>query len=511
MSRRKPDADTTSSSTTSRDTRSAITSPPTEMTPKQARRVLAEAAERAGRKIRLRAEDALFATQLAFVQDPAQLTAACCSRRAGKSTGSAFKLLKTGSKHPNTTPLFVVMSRADAKNIIWPAFQMFDRRYGLGLEYKENTGDVVLPNGSRVLLRGAGSRREIDKLRGPAYPGAVIDEGQGFGADLNYMIDDVLGPAVAQYADGWIAVTGTPNAACAGAFHDICTKPDSGFSVHAWTWRDNEAVANLAEWAANLMRRRGWTDQHPTYLREYEGVWTRDAEGLVFEFNPGLNLQPRFDAKSQHDWRYVLGIDLGFNDPTAFVVMAYSRASGQAVVVESFKKAGLYPSTAAVHVERFMQAYRLDRIVADTGGLGKGYEQEWVQRFGIPVTAAQKHGKMGYIQILNGDFTAGRLRIAADRNRPLIEEISLLQWDSDKMLENRWEADRRFDDHLADAMLYAWRECKHHNLETQHNPPRFGTEEYWGAEEEAMWAEARRELEDAERPWWETLSPPLWD
>ena len=483
------------------------------MSPKRARRLLAEAGKRAGRKIRLRADDALFGPQRDFVQDTARLKAACCSRRAGKSYGIAFGLLRAGFKHPKSTPLYVVMSRSDAKNIIWPPLQHFNDAYNLGLVFRENDGDVVFPNGSKILLRGAGSRREIDKLRGPAYPAVNIDEAQGFGSDLDYIIDDVAGPAVAQFEDGYIAVTGTPNAACAGAFHDIANREDSGWSVHGWTWRENTAIpeGRMASWVESVMKRRNWGPEHPTYLREYEGVWIRDAEGLVFEYRPALNLIPRFDERATHDWAYVLGIDLGFNDPSAFVVIAYSRARGEAVVVESYKEAGLYPSTAANRIERFLSKYPLDRIVADTGGLGKGYEQEWVQRFGLPVHAAQKVGKMGYIQLLNGDLASGRLKIAGDKNRKLIEEVSLLQWDADKLLQGRWEADRKFDDHLSDALLYAWRECKHHNLVDELNAPVYGTDEYWGEEEERMFEEAVREQDESEKPWWETLSRPLWD
>ena len=471
---------------------------------KNARRILKEAAERAGRKIRLAASDALFAPQQAFVEDKSLLKVACCSRRAGKSYAIAYALLAAGFKYPGSFPVYITMSRSDSKNILWPALADLDQKHNLGLSFKENSGEVALPNGSRILVRGGGSRREIDKLRGPKYPCAVVDEAQGFGSNLLYLIDEVLEPATLDYS-GWISVTGTPNAACAGPFFDMATRPELGWSVHKWTLLDNPHIPHAADWLAKMKDRRGWDTAHPSYRREYKGEWVRDAEGLVFRYDESIHLIREFPREAANDWQYVLGIDLGYNDPTAFVVQAYSAATGRVVVVESHKESGLIPSAAAAEVEKYMARYPFVSIVADTGGFGKGYAEEWKQKYRIPVVAAQKTEKLGYIQMLNGDLSTGAMRIVGPSNRALAEEMSLLQWDSDKILDNRWVADDKFEDHLCDALLYGWRECKHHVNEWQVNAPKHGTKDYWRDLEDKMMDDAIKANSESDQPWWMAL------
>ena len=54
-----------------------------------------------------------------------------------------------------------------------------------------------------------------------------------------------------------------------------------GISTHStWNIRDNEAKP--AQWANALAtkRRRGWSDDHPTWRREYLGEWVADNSEL---------------------------------------------------------------------------------------------------------------------------------------------------------------------------------------------------------------------------------------
>ena len=93
---------------------------------------------------------------------------------------------------------------------------------------------------------------------------------------------------------------------------------------------------------------------------------------------------------------------------------------------------------------------------------------------------------MSFIQLLNGDLASGVLSIAADRNQDLVSEISLLQWDADELAENKWVEDRRFPNHLSDALLYAWREARHHNLTGEREGPKPGTQAWLDAQEKKL-------------------------
>ena len=469
---------------------------------RQARRILAEAARRAEKRKALDADKLLFGPQKDFVLDPSKNKAAVCSRRAGKSYSIAFMLLEHALKNERSINPYITLTRDSGKDILWPALHDLDEKLNINLKFRENTGDIVLPNKSKIIIRGSDDRRQIEKLRGPKYPIAVIDEAQGFPHFLHDLIEDVLEPATLDY-DGQIVVTGTPNSACAGPFFDL-TNTVEGWNVHTWTLRENPHIPNVTDWLERKREQKGWDENHPTYLREYCGVWIRDSSCLVFEYSDKVNVVDTFDHTLADDWEWVLGIDLGFNDPTAFVVLAYSESINKVYVVESYKESKLIPSVVAAHVEGLRVAYPFSRIVADTGGFGKGYAEEMKTRFAIPVFAAQKRQKANFIEHMNGDLRTGSIQICADKNKDLIEEISLLQWNVDAMERGRMMIDdRRFQDHLSDAFLYAWRECKHHGDDYEIEGPTIGSPEHYRAEAERMEREEMERFEaESENPWW---------
>ena len=468
------------------------------MSQAEAMKVLEEAQKRLNQQ---RSVDAslLFGPQREFVNDASKSKIAVCSRRAGKSFGVAHMLLNAGLKHERSIVPYITLTRDTGKDILWPALRSIGDACNLPLRYRENTGDVVLPNKSKIIIRGAEDRRQIEKLRGPAYPIAIVDEAQGFPYFLHDLIEDVLEPATPDY-NGQIVLTGTPNAACAGPFYDMCERMP-GWSVHKWTLRDNPHLPAVEEWLKRKREQKGWNTNNPTYLREYCGVWIRDATGLVYKMEEAHNVVPSF--VDHGDTEYVLGVDLGFDDPTAFVVLAYSRMSGKATVLESYKQSGLIPSAVAARIERLMRKYPLTRVVVDAGGLGKGYVEEMKRTFSLPVVAADKSNKVGYIAMLNGDLMSGRLEIVGSGNPELIDEMRILQWDLDKMSKNHWVVDdKRFADHLCDAMLYGWRACRHYEDEWQHAAPKAGSLEAIQAEADRMEAEDVARLEGNGDPWW---------
>lgn len=483
----------------------------TTMNAREAQAVLEELSRRAREKQGLDMNQILFSSQRKFVNDPSRLVAAKCSRRAGKSHGAAAKLANCALQFPGSTPLYVTMARERSKQIIWPALQELSDLYDLGMEFKLHTGEVRFPNGSTILMSGAGSKREVEKCRGLKYPVVVIDEAQVFSKDLfDYMVDEVFSPAVLDYR-GQIVATGTPNAACAGAFFDITTGIEDGWSVHEWTLKDNPHLFKsvpdenrvgqsheelLDEELRLICKRRGWTRQHPGFLREYLGMWVRDDSDLVFAIDPSNIYIPSLDLGVS--WEYVLGVDVGFEDPMAFVVLAYSEDTGQVVAVESYTEEHMIPSQAAAEVERLMGRYPIQEVIVDTGGAGKGYAEEMKQRWNLPIEAAKKTDKAVYLEYLNGDLRSGSLKVLSSC-RSLVQEMSLLQWNSRKKDRGIFDYDKSFADHQCDALLYGWRKCRHHWYDASHNPTSFPEE---------LERERQKEMDDfhlfpeAESPWW---------
>ena len=433
--------------------------------PNEIERVVLEAAKRKEREIRWKPETWFHPKQLIVFRDPSRYRCMRVGRRGGKSWFWAGCLVDEGYKHPKSTPLFVTMSRQDARDIIWPALDALNEEFQLGLEFNRSTGDVTMPNGSRIMLRGAGTLREINKLRGKKYPCAIVDEAQAFGSDLDYLLDQVIEPAVADY-HGWIGVSGTPAVAPAGPFYEI----DQGehaeaWSHHYWTFLDNPHMPNPEEFIAKVMKRRGWDEEHPGYLREYMGLWVHDKDARAFKIEPHRDIVPSFDPSNSWDWDYVMGIDVGYNDPFAFVVLAQSQVLGQAFVIDSYEESGITTMEALVTAERFCQDYPITRIALDTGGAGKLVSEDWKKMSTLPLEPAKKTHKASQVSIINGDFRAGKLKVCREKNIKLISDLMVLEWDKDQVERDRWVYRRGFADHLADALQYAYNLCFHHTFD----------------------------------------------
>lgn len=180
-----------------------------------------------------------------------------------------------------------------------------------------------------------------------------------------------------------------------------------------------------------------------------DGIWQRDAGGLVFAYDAGRNIagvMPRLT-------RFVLGIDYGYTDDTAFVELGWAAHDRRVYVTRCHHADRMTPSDAAEFVRGWMATREYDRIVGDVGGLGKGYAEEARTRYGLPIQPAQKANKRGYLSLFNGALEAGLLLVAPGCDG-LVSEWAELPWNAD-----RSDYEPGFADHLSDACLYAWREA----------------------------------------------------
>jgi hypothetical protein len=183
------------------------------------------------------------------------------------------------------------------------------------------------PNGAKLRLLGADMTNFIKRLKGRKYPGAAVDEAQDFGPHLQSLIDDVLTPSISDYTDGWIALTGTPGPVPNGYFFEITEKHRFGYSFHGWTLLDNPHMPDPQSFLKDLLKKREWESNHPTYLREYCNRWVLDVESLWVRYKESKNNYHELD--STKTWNYILGVDLGFKDSDALAVLAWSEGFPQ--------------------------------------------------------------------------------------------------------------------------------------------------------------------------------------
>jgi hypothetical protein len=117
------------------------------------------------------------------------------------------------------------------------------------------------------------------------------------------------------------------------------------------------------------------------------------------------------------------------------------------------------------------------RVIID--GANKQGLEEMNTRHGTGLVPAEKHGKVEYINLLNGDLRMGRIQ-ALPLAKALVEEWKVLVWmtDGGKIIEPRKEHSGIHND-LSDAFLYVWRYCYNFLWKPPVNPQKAGTLESW--------------------------------
>lgn len=397
----------------------------------------------------------LFPKQKEFIKDESKRKAAICSRRAGKSTGVSIDLAADLLKPDGADLAYITLTRQNAKKILAAPLQKLNLTKNLGLTY--NKSDLTFVNdktGKTLYLTGANTEDDVEKLRGLKLDKIVLDEVASFRANIiNYAIEEVLEPTLID-TDGTMVLIGTPSANPTedNIFYRATNGLEAGWSVHRWTLLDNPHIPHAKRWIDAYKLRKGWGDDHPIYLREWQGLWTFDSDSLVYKFKEHRN---HFDTLPEVKFEYIMGVDLGFDDAFTISIVAFSYDHDLVFAVDEFKKSELIPAQMSEMIKKFQEKWKPLRIVADHGGLGKAICEEFRQRYGIPIHPAEKSKKLAYIELLNGDLISGTFKI--NKNSQLAGEMRLHQWDPDRPQK---EDDRTPND-LCDANLYAWREAKH--------------------------------------------------
>jgi len=412
--------------------------------------------------------DAAFREQQAFLDDPSPLRVVLCTRRSGKSYGAGLALFRAAFATPGVSCLYVALTRASAKRILWKdVLKVVDREKQLGCRFNETELSVTLPNGSVIYLLGLDADEgEKEKALGQKFAAVVVDEAASFSIDLNELVYGILKPAVADYR-GQISLIGTPGNLKRGLFFDLTEGQDPGapgrwflrgWSGHRWSARDNPHMAD--KWAAEVEELRAANpriEETPLFRQHYLGQWVVDDDARVYRWDRarnGWNGQlPSIAGRG--GWHHVIGLDLGFNDSTAWVVAAYHDADRTLFLLESIKAERLDVTDVATRTKALLARYDVDRVVVD--GANKQAVEELKRRHGLPLTAADKSGKADFIEVMNGDLITGRIRVDVERAASLAEEWEGLVWDTRHQ-------DRRVEhpacpNHAADAALYAWRFC----------------------------------------------------
>lgn len=400
--------------------------------------------------------------QKAFIRDKTRRKTGLCGRRSGKTRGIAGALLDCAERHPGERSVYITLTRSRSRQIMWDgALQRMRREMGLAFDLKTRDGQLMVefPNGSSIWLAGCDNKTEIDKFRGERFAMAAIDEAQAFPDWIELLIEDALWPALADLRSP-LVMTGTPAPLCVGYFYEATSGLRPGVSSHHWDCRDNTFLPDPVELLEEELERFGRPD-HPTFRREWLGEWVDDPEALVYPIKHEANAWTPNSANAyglpDGEYRFGLGVDIGFGEgSTAFVLAAERRGSGEVYILKSWTRSRLVPTALAAHVGAIRDKHRRDtgrglEIVMDEGALGKGYAEQ-ARQLGVQCEPAEKNHKRAYQEYVRGLITAGSVKVHFGQCGELLEETRKLQFDPETGLE-----DEAYKRHAADAFLYITR------------------------------------------------------
>lgn len=456
-----------------------------------------------GRKFNL--SQFLFDKQLAFVEDLSPFKVAVCSRRAGKTVSCAAHLIHTCINTPKITCLYITLSRNNAKKILWKELLSINERFGLSGTTDETELSFTFPNGSMLYLSGAKDQSEIEKFRGLAIKLCYIDECQSFKEYIKDLIDDIIGPALIDYA-GSLCLIGTPGPVPNGYFHECAVKNDA-WSKHAWTFWDNPHIPITSgrshqETLDRELKRRGATISDPSIQREWFGKWVLDLNSLLIQYNEKVN---DFNAlPSNNKYKYVMGIDIGFKDADALCVLAWSDHDPVTYIVEELITAKQGITELVEQAQGLMRKYDVYKIVMDMGGLGKKIGEEMIRRHQIPVEAADKVRKMENIALMNDALRRGHLK--ARPNSQFAQDSYKVEIDRDKSTPERIKISDRFHSDIVDAVLYAFKLSPAYTYQPESTKPVYGSKEWAEAQTSDMFEKELEgyQKEESYKKWLET-------
>ncbi len=401
----------------------------------------------------------LFLEQLRFILDPNLRVVALCSSRAGKTSACAIDIAQTLMLNPNSVILYLGLTDDSIQAIFMPIMQDIVSRHGLKIEIYKNR--LKFSNGSQLLLLGANNSRKVENFRGLKLLKCYIDECASFDIKiLEYLVNQVIAFRLID-KQGKLYLLGTPASHCSGMFHKVTNEDTTGWSVHHWTGFDNPYIKDNFELAAKeylVNHRCDSTD--PIYMREFLGVWVADEVSLMVPIPQLVDTEFYEPGK----WRSVIGVDIGYNDQTAFSIVGWKHNNPQSYVIKTFgfngedaKRLGIgMIDLISRNLMILKDVYQPASIVMDPSG-GKILIDQFSRQYHLNIKPAQKNEKKHYIEIMNSAILKGDLVLMRDGTKGLMKEISSVVWNEERTREREG---LKCDE--LDATIYAYREAFHY-------------------------------------------------
>lgn len=279
-------------------------------------------------------------------------------RRTGKSFAAAV-LAFTKLLEPNTR-IAVVSPDFNLSGIIWDYLTKMIKDLGIETDKFSNKERVIiLKNGSIIRLLSANKR---ESLIGRGYHLVIVDEAAII-ENEDYFVRDIR-PTLSTFENTRCLFISTPR----GKHNYLHTyfqrgQPESHNEYPDWgsdvfTWRSNPRLRPEEIEEA----RRSMTKT--LFEQEYECNWL-SFENMIYNIPETSILQNLYTTNvSRRKMEYIAGLDMGFKDSTAFIVIATDYENYY--IIDEYVTKETVTSEMARNITELQQKYDIQNIYIDS-------------------------------------------------------------------------------------------------------------------------------------------------
>lgn len=364
----------------------------------------------------------------------------CGAVRSGKSHACMIRFVQHVIKSPPGIFCVCGKTRDTVKmNIVHPLRDWLGHR----VLYKEGNGELYICD-RLCFVVGANDDRAENKIRGSTFMGALVDE-------VTIIPENFFKMLLSRLSKDDAKLFGTTN-------------PDSPFHWFKQEFLDRSNDLNLRQYDFVMRDNPSLSETFMTNLsNEYQGLWKERyiygkwvlAEGTIYDFfNRDYHVIQAPPGNADY---YIVGVDYGTTNPTAFSMIGCStmtypnRWMEKEYFWDSKKQLRQKTDTEyALDLKKFVEGYRIRAIYIDPSAVSFRVE---CQRLGIQGIMEAKNDVLDGIRYHGQLLSNGTFKVCANCTTA-IEEYSTYRWDP-RASQRGEDKPVKENDHMMDSIRYA--------------------------------------------------------
>lgn len=357
---------------------------------------------------------------------------AITSRRTGKTTMNAC-LCVFEALTPKSNIAYINLTFTNAIQQIFELIVDYADSIGFGITFKSKSEGIInFINGSHIKIAGNSNNMEADKLRGFNCRLAIIDE-IGHQRNIDYLVNEILIPQMADYEDATLLLTGTPSR-IPHHFSTRLFQENNDYKKYHFTMLDNPYIPNPRKFIEDEAASKGFGMDTPFIRREYFGEIVPDTEALVFKDYKTYEELP--DLTDFNPIGINIGGDYGYKDYNGIVTVIYNKERAIVLKEDKFNKANVSRIIEKI-LEHYDYAVSLNKkhswnvpvkIYADYNE--ESITKELMIKYKVPAFNCYKYDKAYAIEKLSEMSRLGKLLVPA--NGMCAEEMDKTLYERDK-------------------------------------------------------------------------------